>query len=116
MTKDWRQVVILSRVLSDEVNVGYEQLCLEQIKKINGKNVPDFAFLVESIEETPTDTPYIVLETCCGEQIILPSPSNPEAVAANERIRKHYHINVDRRMETDLSVESSTSNKTPQEA
>ena len=101
MTKDWRQVVILSKVLSDEVNVGYEYLRLEQIKKINGRNVPDFTFFVEAVEST--ETPTIVLETCCGEQIILPSPTNPESAIANKRIMENYHVGVDRRMEKESS-------------
>ena len=86
----------MSKVLSDEVNTGYEIEKLEQIKKVNDKNVPDFASLVELIEST--EEPYIHLTTCCGESIILPSPTNPEAQEANKRIMKHYQISVDRRM------------------
>jgi len=97
-TKDWRQVCILSRVLSDEVNVGYEMERLEQIKKINGENIPDFASLVKMIEMADTD--YINLETCCGESIILPGPSNPESVEANKRVMDNYHISEDRRMQS----------------
>ena len=96
MSKDWTQVCILSKVLADEVNVGYEMLRLEQIKKINGENVPDFPALMEMIEKTTT--PYMSLTTCCGETIILPSPKNPEAIAANKRIMENYHISVDRRL------------------
>lgn len=96
MSKDWKEVCIISRVLSDEVNVGYGNERLEQIKKINGKNVPDFASLVEMIQST--DSSYINLTTCCNETIILPSPVNPEANQANKRIMEHYHIAVDRRL------------------
>lgn len=101
MTKDWRQVVIISKILSDQVNVGYEMLRLEQIKKINEEVIPDIGTLVEKIESKKSDNaPYFCLETCCGEQIILPSPGNPEAVEANKRIMANYHIGKDRQMES----------------
>jgi len=96
MSKDWRQVCIISKVLSDEVNVGYEADRHEQIKKCNGENVPDFASLVEKIETARGE--YFCLETCCGELIILPCPGNPEAVDANKRIIENYHVSVDRQL------------------
>lgn len=40
VSKDWKQVVILSKILSDQVNVGYEMLRLEQIKKLMAWTLP----------------------------------------------------------------------------
>jgi hypothetical protein len=95
--KDWRRAIVLSQILSDQVNVGYEGLVCEKILKVNGEGVVDLADLISKIEST-TD-PTIQLECCCEQIIILPSPANPDATIANERIFQSYAVSKDRHIE-----------------
>lgn len=98
--KDWRRAVVLSQVLSDNVNVGYEALVSEKIMKVNGENVVDLTDLVQKVESTTE--PTVTFATCCDDAIILPSPANPEAQIANERIQSRYALGSDRYLEEEV--------------
>lgn len=95
--KDWKEAIVLSQVLSDQVNVGYEGLVCEKILKVNGENVVDLVDLISKIESASEST--VLLECCCDQVIILPSPNNPDAKVANERICQNYCLSRDRYVE-----------------
>jgi hypothetical protein len=96
-SKDQKRAIILSQVLSDKVNVGYEELESERIVKVNGEVVADLTDLVQKIEATKE--PTVRFESCDDDVIILPSPVNPAAQVANERIRSRYALSSDRYLE-----------------
>lgn len=93
-TKEWKQAIVLSQVLSDKVNVGYESLCGEKIMRLNGERVVDLVDLVRKMEAC--QEPTLRLETCCDQVIMLPSPHHPDAKQANERIVQNYLLGSDR--------------------
>ncbi|MCB1106802.1 MAG: trypsin-like peptidase domain-containing protein [Chlamydiia bacterium] len=63
------EVVVLSRVLNDVINVGYQYLEKKIIDKVNGKPIKNLKDLIQQIE-TSTD-PYLVIETQDGLEIVL---------------------------------------------
>jgi hypothetical protein len=96
-TKNRKRAIVLSQVLSDDVNIGYEELTSEQIVKVNGEEVADLTDLVEKVEATTE--PIVQFESCDDDVIILPSPVNPAAQVANERICSRYALSSDRYLE-----------------
>lgn len=83
---DRRQVIVLTQILADEINVGYESLYNESITLVNGvapRDIEDFARLIRDSEDV------IELQTSFGGVVMLDCK---ETEAANERILKRYHI------------------------
>lgn len=92
-----REVIVFSRILSDSVNVGYEEITQCRIRSVNGETIQSFQDFVEKVQKS-TDQQLVDIETWEGSVITIPSPIHPEAAAANERILKHYRIANDRNM------------------
>ncbi len=85
------QVVVLSSVLMDEVNMGYETFRNLVVSKVNGEpilNLKDLAARIEANEE-----PYLILEFRSQGLMVL---ETARARAASERILKNYRIPADR--------------------
>ncbi|GAA0139699.1 hypothetical protein Leryth_004902 [Lithospermum erythrorhizon] len=85
------QIVILSQVLANEVNIGYEDMSNEQVLKLNGipiKNIHHLAHLVDSCEHK-----YLVFEF---EDHFLVVLEREAATAASTRILKDYGIPSDK--------------------
>ncbi len=89
-TPERRQVVVLSQILSDEINVGYESLYNEAVVSIDGvkpRDMNDFVSRLDAasgVVEIATSGPgLIVLDTDVVE-------------AAEARILQRYHIVADR--------------------
>ncbi|KAL2556719.1 Protease Do-like 2 [Forsythia ovata] len=90
------QIVILSQVLANEVNIGYEDLSNEQVLKLNGtwiRNIHHLAHLVDSCKDK-----YLVFEF---EDNILVVLEREAALAASGCILKDYGIPSER--SSDLS-------------
>ena len=64
-----KEIVVLLKVLSDEVNIGYHDHTYEIITKVNGKEFDSFKQFVKLIEDTQGDN--IVFENEYKEKIIL---------------------------------------------
>ncbi len=90
-TKDRKQIVILVKVLADEVNMGYHSLNFNVISNVNGKRISDIKDLVSAIEEHQGK--YHVIEDERGFKIILDRIKVDEST---EGILKRYKINSDR--------------------
>lgn len=90
-TKDRKQIVILLKVLADEVNMGYHNWKYNVISNVNGKKISDITDLVSAIEEHQGK--YHVIEDERGYKIILDRIKVDESA---ERILKRYKINSDR--------------------
>ncbi|XP_055831395.1 protease Do-like 2, chloroplastic [Solanum dulcamara] len=81
------QIIVLSQVLANEVNIGYEDMSNEQVLKLNGtriKNIHHLAHLVDSSKGK-----YLVFEF---EDNILVVLKREEAVSASASILKDYGI------------------------
>lgn len=52
VSKELQQVVVLSRVLAAEVNVGYQNLGATIVEKVNGKKIKDLEELISIVEST----------------------------------------------------------------
>ena len=88
-------VVILERVLGDEVNVGYQLLQSEVLVSINGKKVHNLREVAEMVETCKDD--YITFEF----EGDLPVTLNAEkAREATPRILERYRIQSDRHFES----------------
>ncbi|XP_049343456.1 protease Do-like 2, chloroplastic isoform X1 [Solanum verrucosum] len=85
------QIVVLSQVLANEVNIGYEDMSNEQVLKLNGtriKNIHHLAHLVDSSKGK-----YLVFEF---EDNILVVLEREEAMSASASILKDYGIPAER--------------------
>ncbi|KAK8654302.1 hypothetical protein V6N13_128273 [Hibiscus sabdariffa] len=85
------QIVILSQVLANEVNIGYEDMGNQQVLKFNGtriKNIHHLAHLVASCQDK-----YMVFEF---EDNYLAVLEREVAMAASARILKDYGIPSER--------------------
>ncbi|XP_038709526.1 protease Do-like 2, chloroplastic isoform X2 [Tripterygium wilfordii] len=85
------QMVVLSQVLANEVNIGYEDMSNQQVLKFNGtriKNIHHLAHLVDSCEDK-----YLVFEFDDNFIAVLEKEA---AVAASPYILKDYGIPSER--------------------
>jgi len=84
------RIVILSQVLPDVVNIGYQELRNMVVKKVNGKKVVNLESMVEALQNPQTG--FHRIEFLPGServQIVLPVQ---ELVSADERIMKNFQI------------------------
>ncbi|XP_020550193.1 protease Do-like 2, chloroplastic isoform X2 [Sesamum indicum] len=85
------QIVILSQVLANEENIGYEDMSNEQVLKLNGtwiRNIHHLAHLVDSCKDK-----YLVFEFDDNFLVVLERES---ALAASTSILKGYGIRSER--------------------
>jgi len=90
-TDDRKEVVVIIGVLSDEVNMGYEDMLWEIVSRVNGKEIGSMAGLLEAIESNRE--PYHLLEMENGDQIVL---NRKKAARATRRILRQYRVKHDR--------------------
>jgi len=81
-----REVVVLSDVLSDKVNVGYDTFKDQVIAELNGVKLQDFAHFVTLLDEA---TEEVRLKTLQDEWIIL---SKKEVDARQAEILDRYRV------------------------
>ncbi|KAL6564258.1 Protease Do-like 2, chloroplastic [Orobanche minor] len=93
------QIVILSQVLANEVNIGYEDMSNEQVLKLNGtwiRNIHHLAHLVDygfCLGQTACKDKYLVFEFEDNFLVVLERES---ALAASKSILKGYGIPSER--------------------
>jgi S1-C subfamily serine protease len=90
-TETQREVVVIVDVLSDEINMGYEQAYWEAVVFANGKRIGKLRDLIDALESNRG--PYQVIETQSKSQIII---DRKEAEKSAKRILKQYKIGGDR--------------------
>ena len=90
-TEDRKELVLMTKVLADEINLGYHDIDNVIIEKVNGKKIVSMKDLVETIEKN-TGT-YLVLEDDTGKKIILKKEKVDKFSA---RILQTYRIDSDR--------------------
>lgn len=90
-TSEQREIIVLAKVLADEINVGYHDTKNTILSSVNGKKVSRMTDLVEAFE-THHGT-YHVIEDIHGFKITL---NKQKATEANPRILSKYKIPADR--------------------
>jgi hypothetical protein len=86
-----KQIVILSEVFADDINVGYQNLKFQPVTKLNGKVPLDLKDLISTIENTKEG--FIELELAKHLKIVLDVTKMRNA---NSEILKRYRIPSDR--------------------
>ncbi len=90
-TADRRNVIILSSILADEINVGYEGADDSIIVKANGRPLSTLRDLVAAVEGNTG--PYHVFVDDHGKEIVI---GREKAAARRGAILKRYQIDSDR--------------------
>ncbi|KAJ3678120.1 hypothetical protein LUZ60_001923 [Juncus effusus] len=85
--KPGQQLVILSQVLMDDINTGYERLSELQVKKVNGIEVENLKHLCSLVETCETENLRFDLD---DERVIVLNYQN--AKSATARILKRHRI------------------------
>ena len=93
ITKKQDQVVVLSTVLADDINVGYQNICYTAVKKLNGKKVKNLKSFINSIEKIKKGFIEITLD---GDRIVVLDIK--EARSATPVILKRYRVSADRKL------------------
>jgi len=93
---NWRseerdEIVVLSFMLTAEVNTGYENIQSEIISEVDGVPVRNFSQFVELVDTALGQ--YLELTTNLGKKIVL---DREEAILFNGEIINRYNIPVDR--------------------
>jgi len=86
-----REVVVLSTVLADEINVGYQDLEDVVIVEANGKRLATMEDLVEAVEGN--EGRFHVFVDAMGKQIVLDSERTDERSGI---ILENYKVGADR--------------------
>lgn len=90
-TDDQRQIILLVKVLADEINVGYHDWRYNVISYVNGKKISTIKDLVSAFENYKGKYHTIVDEQ--GYQIVL---EKSKADENSRRILEKYKVNSDR--------------------
>ena len=94
-TAERQEVVILTQVLADEINVGYEHLYSESVVSVNGRMPRDMLDFVQQLESSHG---LVEIRTSSDGTIVLDSEA---ARAATKRILSRYRITRDRSVDLD---------------
>lgn len=88
--EDRREIILLTRILADEINVGY-YWHFSIISRVNGNKISTMKDLVRALEENQED--YHIIEDEDGSKLILDKQKVDEY---SKRIMDRYQISSDR--------------------
>ncbi|MCP3968152.1 MAG: serine protease [Lentisphaerae bacterium] len=91
ISKVRKQVVVLSMVLADQVNVGYQDIGALAVTKVDGKKIKDLRELISIIQAQKTG--YVILEMHNKMKVVL---DIDKLRKATPEIMKRYRIPRDR--------------------
>lgn len=89
--EDGDQVLLLLRVLPDDVNRGYDAMAPWIVTEVNGERVRTMQQLVAAVESG--DEPFVIFGDANGQRIAL---DRSQALASHEQILATYRIAADR--------------------
>jgi len=90
-TEEIKEVVLLTKVLADEINLGYHDIDNVIITKINDKKISAMNDVVDAIENNKGI--YHIIEDDTGKKIIL---RRDQVEKYSNRILQTYRIDSDR--------------------
>ena len=88
--KDYKQLVVLVRVLPFDVNLGYTDAEHEIIVKVNGEKYKDFKDFAQKVKNVKSG--FIVFENDNGDEIVL---DVKEVEEQSEALMQNYNISSD---------------------
>ena len=88
--KDYKQLVVLVRVLPFDVNLGYTDAEHEIIVKVNGEKYKDFKDFAQKVKNVKSG--FIVFENDKGDEIVL---DVKEVEEQREELMQNYNISSD---------------------
>ena len=88
--KDYKQLVVLVRVLPFDVNLGYTDAEYEIIVKVNGEKYKDFKDFAQKVKNVKSG--FIVFENDNGDEIVL---DVKEVEEQREALMQNYNISSD---------------------
>ena len=81
------ELVVIVRILSDDVNIGYSQIVDRIILKVYGEKYVGFKDFVEKIKNS--DSEFVVFEDIDGQEIVL---DVNEVKLRNKDILENYNV------------------------
>ena len=90
-TRERRQIVVLVKVLADEINIGYHDYMCNVISYVNGKRISHMNDLVAAFENNVGEYHTVIDER--GHQIIL---DRNKVNRSNRAILQKYRIDCNR--------------------
>ena len=90
-TPQKQEVVIVQQILSDELNIGYDDCVNGVVEKVNGSRVSDIKDLIKKIQDCGDD--YIVIELEYKSCVVL---DRKKCMENNPDLLKRYKIPADR--------------------
>jgi S1-C subfamily serine protease len=106
LTREGEEVVVVIKVLANDVNNGYDDLVDTRVVEVNGKKIRNLQDLIRTVE-TDTENPYVVFETEHHQIIAI---DRKKAEAAHDEILSIYRIADDRSSDLKDAVSSDKSN------
>lgn len=88
--KDYKELVVLVRVLPFDVNLGYTDAENEIIVKVNGEKYKDFKEFAQKVKNVKSG--FIVFENDNGDEIVL---DVKEVEEQREKLMQNYNISSD---------------------
>ena len=88
--KDYKQLVVLVRVLPFDVNLGYSDAVNEIIVKVNGEKYKDFKDFAQKVKNVKSE--FIIFENDKGDEIVL---DVKEVAAQRDQLMQNYNISSD---------------------
>jgi hypothetical protein len=103
---DRPQRVVLSQVLPDPVNLGYESLHNMVIDEVNGVKIKQISDLMAALK-SPVDG-FDIFKFEAGETVQMAVLDSTELNDATRQIMAHYHIPLDHVIDSTLAQENPT--------
>ncbi len=88
--KDYKELVVLVRVLPFDVNLGYTDAVNQIIVKVNGEKYKDFKDFVQKVKNVKSG--FIIFENDNGDEIVL---DVKEVEEQREALMQNYNISSD---------------------
>ena len=88
--KDYKELVVLVRVLPFDVNLGYTDAVNQIIVKVNGEKYKDFKDFAQKVKNVKSG--FIVFENDKGDEIVL---DVKEVAAQRDQLMQNYNISSD---------------------
>ena len=88
--KDYKELVVLVRVLPFDVNLGYTDAVNQIIVKVNGEKYKDFEDFVQTVKNVKSG--FIIFENDNGDEIVL---DVKEVEEQREALMQNYNISSD---------------------
>jgi len=89
-TADRSEVVVLTQILADEINVGYDGFDYTTVVSVNGQRPRDIRHFVDIVEKSDDELEIRTSDHCVMAFDVA------EAAAATDRILARYHVPRDR--------------------